>query len=233
MPHPNQQFCQHCGYENNARNNFCARCGRPIRSSRDFRAAGAGKTGRTRGKDMTCPGIDMEPVAVGGATWRLSPAQARPALCTDPVCPQCGRVNDPGMKHCKSCGLIISRDLRIDIFEKYVLIKVNMKELDFENSRILTQAFKNLSSKKRVIVDLGNVSFIDSSGIGALVTQTLRWGRYSADIKVIGLQPRVREAVRLMQVDNVLEISDNLLQCLADWGLAPGDSECTCFAKYQ
>jgi anti-anti-sigma factor len=164
---------------------------------------------------------------VGGATWRLNPAQARPALCTDPVCPQCGRVNDPNLEHCKSCGLIISRDIRLDIFNQYVLLKVNMQQLDFENSRILTQAFKNLSSKKRVIVDLGCVTFIDSSGIGALVTQTLRWGRYTADIKIIGLQPRVQEAVRTLQVDNVLGINDDLSQCLEGWGIASHESSCT------
>ena len=222
------QFCGHCGYENNRSNKFCSRCGQAICTARDYCADVSKQEPRSRwdkGGSM-CPGIDLEPAAVGGSYWR-DPAQGDPpGMCTDPVCPQCGLANAPDTRYCKSCGLIISQEIRMEIYDAFVLLKLNMKDLDFGNSKILTNAFKNLSRKKRVILDMGRVEWIDSSGIGALVTQTLRWGRYNADIRIIGLQRGVRDAVHAMQVDNVLGIRDSVNQCLDDWGLMQSTAVC-------
>lgn len=218
MQSPDPQFCPYCGYENNARNHFCARCARAVRTAREFLATGA-ESPENRCEVSCAAGIDAEPAAVAGTYWRMGAGEHAAIPCTDPVCPQCGIVNTSENCYCRCCGLIVSRDIRLDIFDEFVILRLDLEHLDFENSRILTEAFKNLNHRKRVIVDMERVQWIDSSGIGVLVTQTLRWGRYSTDIQLIGVNESVFRTIRGLQVDNVLKIGDSVKRCLHGWGL--------------
>lgn len=57
----------------------------------------------------------------------------------------------------------------------------------------------------RIIIDLGGVSFIDSSGLGAIVGGLKRLGA-RGDIVLCGLQPAASQMFRLTRMDNVFRI---------------------------
>lgn len=59
--------------------------------------------------------------------------------------------------------------------------------------------------KGKVIVDLSQVKFIDSSGLGALVSFVKAVGR-NGNIALVGLTPGVKEILRLTRLDRVFQI---------------------------
>lgn len=66
--------------------------------------------------------------------------------------------------------------------------------------------------KKKIIIDLSRVEFVDSSFLGAIVSGLKKVTGIKGDIKVLGLQPPVRamfELTRLYKVFEIFETSDD------------------------
>jgi anti-sigma B factor antagonist len=67
----------------------------------------------------------------------------------------------------------------------------------------------------KVVIDLSDVTSIDSAGIGELVFLHTRAHSQNAELKVAGPSPIVRELLDLTNVDSVLEIHPNLNEAMA------------------
>ena len=57
----------------------------------------------------------------------------------------------------------------------------------------------------RIVLDMGGVDFVDSSGLGALVGALKRVGA-RGDLALASLQPSVQKAFRLTRMDRVFQI---------------------------
>lgn len=62
----------------------------------------------------------------------------------------------------------------------------------------------------RVVLDLSPLEWIDSSGVGALVTLYKRTRTAGGDAKVAGLQGQPREIFRLLRLEAALECLDSV-----------------------
>ena len=69
---------------------------------------------------------------------------------------------------------------------------------------------------KRLVLDLAEVNYIDSSGIGALVSVYIAAGRAECDLQLANLQPRIRDLFELSRLTAVFEGRGGYK------GLAPG-----------
>jgi anti-sigma B factor antagonist len=58
---------------------------------------------------------------------------------------------------------------------------------------------------KLILLDLANVNYIDSSGIGALVTAYLSASRAHCALKVVNAQPRIRDLFEITKLSAVFE----------------------------
>lgn len=58
---------------------------------------------------------------------------------------------------------------------------------------------------KRILLDLTNVDYIDSSGIGAMVTVYLAASRVQCDLKVVNARPRIRDLFEITKLSAVFE----------------------------
>ena len=58
---------------------------------------------------------------------------------------------------------------------------------------------------KRIVLDLTNVNYIDSSGIGAMVTVYLAASKLQCDLKVVNAQPRIRDLFEITKLSAVFE----------------------------
>jgi anti-sigma B factor antagonist len=67
----------------------------------------------------------------------------------------------------------------------------------------------------RVILDLSNVEFIDSSGLGAVVGSMKQLGR-SRQLDLAGLTPSVEKVFRITRMDRVFRIYKSLEAALQD-----------------
>jgi anti-sigma B factor antagonist len=66
----------------------------------------------------------------------------------------------------------------------------------------------HLADHKKVVVDLGNVSYIDSSGLGVLVGLYSTAQRAGGGIKLAKLNPLLQDMLQITKVFTVFEVFD-------------------------
>jgi anti-sigma B factor antagonist len=72
-----------------------------------------------------------------------------------------------------------------------------------------------LNSNKQMVVNLSGVSYIDSGGLASLVG-ACSWGRMAgAEIKLMGLGPRIKGTLQVTKLVTVFEVYDSEQQALA------------------
>ena len=69
--------------------------------------------------------------------------------------------------------------------------------------------------KQRVVLDLSNVEFLDSSGLGAVVGSMKQLGR-NRQLDLAGLTPTVDKVFRITRMDRVFKIYDTSEAALQD-----------------
>lgn len=73
-------------------------------------------------------------------------------------------------------------------------------------SGLLQSTVRGLSPEvKHIVLDLTNVSYIDSTGIGAMVSVYLAASRVNCDLKVVNAQPRIRDLFEITKLSAVFE----------------------------
>jgi anti-sigma B factor antagonist len=68
----------------------------------------------------------------------------------------------------------------------------------------------------RVVLDLTDVSYLDSSGLGALVSLYVSAKRQHCELKLINLNQRLKQLFRLTQMASVFEGHEDLLGVTPD-----------------
>lgn len=58
--------------------------------------------------------------------------------------------------------------------------------------------------RKKILLNLRDVTYLDSSGLGQLVRGLLTARRHGAELKAVDLTPRTREVLKLTNLDMVL-----------------------------
>jgi anti-sigma B factor antagonist len=84
-------------------------------------------------------------------------------------------------------------------------------DVDLYSSPSVRKAIIALTEKKMpvIMVDLNNVSYMDSSGVATLVEGLQQTGKYKGHFKLFGLGLAVREVFELSRLDKVFEIYPN------------------------
>jgi anti-sigma B factor antagonist len=72
-----------------------------------------------------------------------------------------------------------------------------------------------LSTNKQILLDLSEVSYIDSGGLGTLVGVYSTARAAGADIKLTGLGPRVRDVLQITKLVTVFEVYESEQKALA------------------
>lgn len=89
-----------------------------------------------------------------------------------------------------------------------VIINVKEERMDAHNSGTFKEQMLALfdEGRCRLIIDLSNVRFVDSSGLGALVSGFKNASAREGNLKLCGLQPQVRSMFELTRLHRVFEI---------------------------
>ena len=69
----------------------------------------------------------------------------------------------------------------------------------------------------RVVVDLAAVSFMDSSGLGALIAGLENARRGGGDLRITGVTQQVATVLALTNLDRVLQSHDSVEEALHGW----------------
>lgn len=89
-----------------------------------------------------------------------------------------------------------------------ILIEVHEDRLDAHNSGELKAQMLSLfdEGKNNLVIDLKDVRFVDSSGLGSLVSGFKNASARNGNLKLSGLQPQVRSMFELTRLHRVFEI---------------------------
>jgi len=80
-----------------------------------------------------------------------------------------------------------------------------------EGSVVLRDAIRDLLGKgqKKILLNLGNVTYIDSSGIGELVSAFTAVRREGGELKLLNLTKKVHDLLQITKLYTVFDIKDD------------------------
>ena len=80
-----------------------------------------------------------------------------------------------------------------------------------EGSVILRDTIKDLLGKgnKKILLNLGDVSYIDSSGIGELVSAFSSVQRQGGELKLLNLTKKVHDLLQITKLYTVFDVKDD------------------------
>jgi len=103
--------------------------------------------------------------------------------------------------------------MQLNIVEQDDIVNITIEEerMDAHNSGDLKEQMLQLfdDGKCNLIIDLGKVRFIDSSGLGALVSGFKNASAREGSLKLCCLQPQVQSMFELTRLHRVFEIFSN------------------------
>lgn len=71
--------------------------------------------------------------------------------------------------------------------------------------------------KKQILIDLGGVSFMDSTGLGELVAAFTTARHHEADLKLVNLTKKIHDLLSITQLATVFEYYDSLDEAVASF----------------
>jgi anti-sigma B factor antagonist len=88
-----------------------------------------------------------------------------------------------------------------------------------EGSVQLRDAIRGLISKgqKRILLNLAEVNYIDSSGLGELVSAFTTAKNQQADVKLLNLTKKVHDLLQLTKLYTVFDIKDDEASAIASF----------------
>ena len=80
-----------------------------------------------------------------------------------------------------------------------------------EGASIFRDMIRDLAAKgnKKILVNLGDVSYIDSSGIGEMVSSFTTVTNHGGQLKLLGLNKRVKDLLQITKLYTVFEVFDD------------------------
>ena len=80
-----------------------------------------------------------------------------------------------------------------------------------EGSSALRDTLRDMVSKgqKKILLNLGEVSYIDSSGIGELVSGFTTVANHGGQLKLLGLTKRVKDLLQITKLYTVFDVHDD------------------------
>jgi anti-sigma B factor antagonist len=98
-------------------------------------------------------------------------------------------------------------DIGIELTGDVAVATVFVEELDASNTGEFKERMSPLlAAHQKVVIDLGRVRFIDSSGLGAMLSCLRQLSAKGGDLKLCALTKPVKAAFELVRLHRVLDI---------------------------
>ncbi len=107
----------------------------------------------------------------------------------------------------------------VQVLDRVLLVVVQKRSLDdAATASLVDEVLTAAAATPRlpVVLDLGQVRFAPSVALGSLVRLSTSFKLDGRQIALVGLDPRVRNAIRVTRLHEVLEIHDTLEHLLRD-----------------
>ena len=107
-------------------------------------------------------------------------------------------------------------DLKVVKAPEEILVQCSGRITSTSSPALQTTVRSLIPETKRIVLDLTDVSYLDSSGLGALVALFLSAKRQNCELKLINLNQRLKELFSLTRLSSVFEGHQDLLGATPD-----------------
>ena len=83
-------------------------------------------------------------------------------------------------------------------------------DIDINSSPEMREAFEDIANAKtmKIVVNLSNVSYVDSSGLATLVEMLKKTRSYDAKLRLANLAPKVKSLFEITKLEQLFDIFD-------------------------
>jgi anti-sigma B factor antagonist len=97
--------------------------------------------------------------------------------------------------------------ISIEKIKDVIIAKPLIDVLDANNAKDFKSAMlSEIANKKKVILDMNQIKFLDSSGCGMILSCLRQLNSEGGDLKILGLQKPVQTMLKLVRMHRILEI---------------------------
>lgn len=98
-------------------------------------------------------------------------------------------------------------EINVDQQDKVAIAEIPVEELDASNAGELKRDMAPiLEANARLVIDLTRLRFVDSSGLGAMLSCLRHVSARGGDLKLCGLSRQVRAAFELVRMHRIFDI---------------------------
>jgi anti-sigma B factor antagonist len=109
--------------------------------------------------------------------------------------------------------------VRIEQLEHVIIAHLDGQTLDASNAKdFKSEIAPSITANARLILDLSNLKFVDSSGLGALLSCLRQLNAAGGDLKLYGMIKPVRALFELVRMHRVFEIFNTREEALRSYG---------------
>jgi|SaaInl8_120m_RNA_FD_contig_21_1602038_length_523_multi_4_in_0_out_0_1 anti-sigma B factor antagonist len=102
-------------------------------------------------------------------------------------------------------------EIQLNQVGSVAVVKIDSDQIDASNARDFKDHINPISADNRHIVfDLSAVRFVDSSGLGAILSYLRRQHEQGGDLKLAGMTKPVRMLFELVRMHRIFEIYNNV-----------------------
>jgi anti-sigma B factor antagonist len=113
-------------------------------------------------------------------------------------------------------------NLMLEELDGIAILHVQEPRVDAHNAGELKSRLLGLSVEGKILVDLTEVRFIDSSGLGALIAAYKSVTANGGVLTLAGLQTQVRSVFELTRLHRVFKVFETLTEAIGWLGQANG-----------
>jgi anti-sigma B factor antagonist len=100
-------------------------------------------------------------------------------------------------------------EITVDSRQDVAIIGILVKELDASNVGEFKHAMSSiLETSSKVVIDLSLLQFVDSSGLGALLSCLRQMTAKEGDLKLCGMTRQVRATFELVRMHRIFDIRE-------------------------
>jgi anti-sigma B factor antagonist len=107
--------------------------------------------------------------------------------------------------------------MELSVYDNHgVTVVMASGEMDAENSAQLGEQLNHLLTEgiRKVVIDLGKVGFMNSSGLATLIHYYKRARSNCGDISLAAVQPTVRQAFQLTRLDRMFDLQPDVARAV-------------------
>lgn len=111
-------------------------------------------------------------------------------------------------------------DLTSEILDDVMVVSLQTTKLDASNAADFKSDMKELlANSNKVVLDIASLSFIDSSGLGAVLSCLRLTTHAGGDLKICGMSQSVRLFFELVRMHKIIEIFNDRDEALRAFSL--------------